>query len=164
MSANQQQYTITIFSENVPGLLYRVAGIFLKRKVNIESLTVSETEKVGISRFTIVILVDRATVETIARQLHRIIEVTAVHVHTDEELIHREIAMIRIAGVSKDAIGDIEKIISQYWAHIIHHTGDSVVVEIDGNEEKINSCLKALRDSYTVTEFIRSGRIAISHY
>ena len=63
------QYTLIIFTENKPGVLYRIADLFLRRKINIDSLTVSETERTGISRFTITVDTDSTTVEKIVKQL-----------------------------------------------------------------------------------------------
>ncbi len=71
--------TITIFAENKPGVLYRVSDIFLRKKINIESLHVAETEKPGISKFTINVRTSNEIVEKTIKQLHRIIEVTEVY-------------------------------------------------------------------------------------
>ncbi len=70
-----KKHTIIIDTENTPGVLYRITNLFLKRKINIESLTVSETEKKGISHFIITINETRETVEKVMKQLDRIIEV-----------------------------------------------------------------------------------------
>lgn len=73
-----QSFTLIIFTENKPGVLYRIADNFLRRKVNIESLTVTETEKKGISRFTIVITATEETISKIVKQCNKIIEVTKI--------------------------------------------------------------------------------------
>lgn len=71
--------TITIFAENKPGVLYRVADLFLRKKINIESLHVAETEKPGISKFVINVKTSKIIVDKTIKQLHRIIEVTEVY-------------------------------------------------------------------------------------
>lgn len=156
-------HTISVFCENKPGLLYCIAGLFLKRKINIESLTVSETEKDGISRFTIVVAVDRETAWKVARQLERIIEVTHVEVHDDSELIAREIVLVRINLKNSEEKKQIEEICKKYWAHILekHSSETMCVVEIDGSEDKIESCYQEL-EQFKITEYIASGRIAIT--
>ena len=88
--------TIIVFSYNVPGLLYRISGLFLKRKINIESLTVSETEKEGVSRFTIVVDMDETLANKLARQIERIVEVSEVHVADEDGVIGREMILVRI--------------------------------------------------------------------
>jgi len=71
--------TITIFTENKPGVLYRISDLFLRRKVNIESLMVSKTEKPGISKFVIIVNTSEVIVERTIKQIHRIIEVTKAY-------------------------------------------------------------------------------------
>ena len=93
--------TITIYSENTPGVLYRIANLFLRRKINIESLTVSEIKSEGRSRFTIVVKQPTSLVEKVAKQLERIIEVYKVEIHTDDQLIFRETVLIRVVNNAK---------------------------------------------------------------
>ncbi|MFW5703811.1 MAG: acetolactate synthase small subunit [Patescibacteria group bacterium] len=156
------KYTIIVFSDNKPGLLYRVAGLFLKRKINVESLTVSETEREGISRFTIVVKTDRSTVNKIALQLERIIEVYSAKVYEEDAVIAREIVLIRIKVLDESERAELQELCNRYWAHIIERfsTPDEVVLEIDGSEEKINECMDELK-RFDIIEFVRSGRIAI---
>jgi acetolactate synthase-1/3 small subunit len=71
-------FTIIVITENKPGVLYRIADIFLKRKINIESLSVSETEQKGLSQFTILIKTEKETLEKMLRQIGKIIEVVKV--------------------------------------------------------------------------------------
>lgn len=158
----KQTHTITIFSENKPGILYRVAGLFLKRKINIESLTVSETGKKGISRFTIVIEAEPEEARKVTAQVNRVIEVHSAVVNTDEKLIAREITLVRIAPKDEAETEKIATICKSYRAHILDETtgnGD-IVVEIDGSEDKIDACMNELRQ-FEITEFVRSGRVAI---
>src|SRR6266436_3085311 len=90
-------YTIIIFTENKPGILYRIADAFLKRKINIESLTVSEIEARGMSRFTILVKGTKFEIEKISKQLYKIIEVVKVVETTDEELIFKELALFKVS-------------------------------------------------------------------
>lgn len=156
------RYTIIVFSDNKPGLLYRVAGLFLKRKINVESLTVSGTEREGVSRFTIVVETDRATVDKIALQLERIVEVYSAKVYEEDAVVAREIVLVRIKVQDEAERAEIHELCKRYWAHIIERfsTPDDVVLEIDGSEEKINECMDELK-RYDIIEFVRSGRIAI---
>lgn len=90
----KQNYTIIAITENKPGVLYRIADLFLRRKINIESLTVTEIETKGISRFTIVVKTDKSLVEKIVKQLYRIIEVIKVFESTNDELVSKEISYV----------------------------------------------------------------------
>jgi acetolactate synthase-1/3 small subunit len=73
-----QTCTIIVLSENKPGVLFRIADVFLRRKINIESLQVAEIGKSGESQFTIVIQTDNVVIDTVIKQLKRIIEVREV--------------------------------------------------------------------------------------
>ena len=91
-------YTICVFTENTIGLLNKITIIFTRRRINIESLTVSETERKGISRFTIVIKHEkREEVEKLVRQIRKIIEVLAVFGYLNEDIVYNEIALYKIS-------------------------------------------------------------------
>ncbi len=153
-------YTITVFAENKPGVLYRIADLFLRRKVNIESLTVSHMQEEGLSRFTIVVDADVFLVEKIAKQLYRIIEVTKVIESKDDELIVSEVALIRVSAKTLDQRKEIEHMAQMAKGRIVKVSADSLVVEITGNEKHIDD-LYALMRPFGIKEFIRSGRIVV---
>lgn len=154
--------TIIVFSHNVPGLLYRIAGLFLKRKINVESLTVSETEKAGVSRFTIVVDLDTVTANKVGRQIERIVEVTHVQVAEETDIIGREMILVRLHAKSEEERSQIQEICNKYWAHILERfsSESNIVVEIDGSKEKIDECVEELKQ-FEIIEFVRSGRIAL---
>lgn len=155
-----RKYTITVFSENKPGILQRITAMFTRRKINIESLTVSETEQEGISRFTIVLMINEDLVEKIVKQIRRIVEVRESYFSTDKDLLFREIAFIRVKADTPQKREQIEEVVRRYGASVDFANHDSLVVEKTGNEEEIDYLL-ALFKPFGVTEFIRSGRIAI---
>ena len=55
VGGGKQEFTITVYTENQIGLINRIAIIFSRRKINIESLNTSPSEVEGIHRFTILI-------------------------------------------------------------------------------------------------------------
>lgn len=75
-----KRYTIIILTENHPGVLYRIAGVFVRRKINIEKLVVFETKKKGISRFRIQADMDETTVGRIIALVSKIVEVRKAYV------------------------------------------------------------------------------------
>lgn len=153
-------YTIIIFAENKPGVLYRIADLFLRRKINIDSLTVSETETAGISRFTIVVRVDKSVLEKTVKQLYRIIEVSKVYDMTDEDLIVKETALIKVSAKNPEIRRQISDTVNMFHANIASVGADSLTVEKTGTEEEINSLYQLLK-SFGIKEFVRSGRIAV---
>ncbi len=154
------KYTITVFSENKPGILYRLADLFLRRKINIESLTVSETDTENLSRFTIVVRSERDLVEKVVKQLYKIIEVAKVVDSTDDDLVFKEIALIKVHAKNLEKRREVEHLAHLMSAKIVHVSVDSLVVEQTGSEEEVNSLYELLKP-FGIKEFVRSGRIAV---
>ena len=156
----KQNYTITAIAENRPGVLYRIADLFLRRKVNIESLTVSEIEHSGQSRFTILVHTESVLVEKIVKQLYRIIEITKVIDSLDQSLIIKEISLIKITAKNLERRREIEQLVHLANGKITAVNQSYLVVEKTGTEEEIDS-LHELLKPFGIKEFVRSGRIVV---
>jgi len=154
-------YTISIFTENTPGVLYRIADLFLRRKINIESLTVSEINQEDQSRFTVVVFAESELVEKIVKQLYRIIEVTKVVDSTDEDLVPREIALLKVSANKLKQREEIEHLITiSKNTRIIKVTKTYLVIEITGTEREVHE-FHELMKPFGIKEFVQSGRIAV---
>lgn len=156
----ERMYTISVFTENSPGVLHRLTSCLTRRKVNIESLTVSETETKGVSRFTIVVNTDPELVMKIVKQIDRIIEVVEAFVSENQQLIYREIAFIKVDIVDAEKRLQVEELAHRYGAHVTYATEGAIVVEKTGTEDEIDSLYRLL-EPFRISEFVRSGRIAI---
>lgn len=156
-------YTICIFTGNTIGLLNRITIIFTRRRINIESLTVSETERKGVSRFTVVIRHEsRDEVEKIVRQIRKIVEVLAVFGYLNDEIVYNEIALFKLSTPLGSKPLDVETINKQHKAWVVYWGLDYVVIEKTGNEEDIFTFFEYLRErQYEILEFVRSGRVAV---
>ncbi len=153
-------YTLSAYSENSPGVLHRITAAFTRRKINIESLTVSETEKKGVSRFTIVVQTEPDLIRKVAKTINRIIEVVDVFVSENQHLLYKEISFIRVATESPQQRSEVEEFVHRYGGVVRYATDEDLVIETTGTEDEINSlCL--LLEPFGIREFIRSGRIAI---
>jgi len=157
---NFKSYTVSVFAENTPGVLHRITTLFTRRKVNIDSLTVSETERHGISRFTVVFDMDESTVKTVVKQIARVIEVMDVFVTTAEDLVYCEVALIKVRTESAQGRSEVENLAHRYGATVTHATEDYLFLRKAGYESEIDS-LRLLLESHGLEEFIRSGRIAL---
>jgi acetolactate synthase-1/3 small subunit len=156
----EKLYTIIIYTENKPGVLYRIADSFLKRKINIESLTVSEIESQGMSRFTITVRGTKLAIEKISKQLYKIIEVVKVLEKVDEELIFKEIALIKVTTKDPQKRRSVEDITRLAKAEVIGIDKEFLVIEKSGTEAEIES-LYILLKPFGIKEYVRSGRIAV---
>ncbi|WP_394994614.1 acetolactate synthase small subunit [Emticicia sp.] len=154
-------YTICVFTENTIGLLNKITIIFTRRRINIESLTVSETERKGISRFTIVIKHEkREEVEKLVRQIRKIIEVLAVFGYLNEDIVYNEIALFKVSTPLNGKSVDVETINKVYKAWVVYWGLDYVVIEKTGTETEIFEFFKYIKP-HKIIEFVRSGRVAV---
>lgn len=152
-------YTICIFTENTLGLLNRISGVFTRRRINIESLNVSETERKGISRFTIVIKSDqREAVEKIVRQIRKIVEVLAVFGYEDEDLAFNEIAFFKMETECSQQLKKLAE--ENDRVRVLHEDDHCLILEKSGHEEDIYDFFQQIKP-YGLLEFVRSGRTAL---
>ena len=156
----KRRYTIIVFTENNFGLLNRITIIFSRRRINIESLTVSETERKGISRFTIVIEYDETKISRLIKQIRKIIGVLIVFHNEDEQVFSHQIAFYKVAASSQEERGKLIEIAYRHQARVAYSTDDYVVVEKTGTEDEIMTTLHLL-EPYGIQEFVKSGRISV---
>jgi acetolactate synthase I/III small subunit len=154
-------YTICVFTENSIGLLNKITVIFTRRRINIESLTVSESERKGVSRFTIVIKHEkREEVEKLVRQIRKVIEVLAVFGYLNDDIVYNEIALFKIATPLGSKPLDVDTINTVYKAWVVYWGMDYVAIQKTGTEEEIFEFFKYLKPM-GIIEFVRSGRVAV---
>jgi acetolactate synthase-1/3 small subunit len=157
----KQIFTITADTENHAGVLHRLTSVFTRRKVNIESLCVSETHVDGISRFTISVKLEEVQVQKIIAQIARIIEVKYVAYYTDNQLLFKELAFLKIAVSSIEERRSVEDVARRYNSSVALVDDRTIVLEKIGSEADISS-LYHLLSEYRILEFVRSGRIAVT--
>src|SRR6187549_2763002 len=92
----KQEFTITIYTENQVGLLNRIAIIFSRRKLSIDSINSSPSEIDGIHRFTIVMQETEEVVRKLSRQIEKQVEVLKVYYNTNDEIVWQELALYKV--------------------------------------------------------------------
>jgi acetolactate synthase-1/3 small subunit len=150
---------IAVLVENRPGVLARVSSLFRRRGFNIESLSVGTTEREDISRMTIVVDGDERTVEQVVKQLNKLIEVIKVS-DVSENSVHRELALIKV-NAPPDRRGEIIEIANIFRARIVDVARDSFIIEITGDEDKINAFIDLMRQ-YGIKEVARTGIVSMA--
>lgn len=156
----KQEYTITVYTENQIGLLNRIAIIFSRRKINIESLNTSPSEVDSVHRFTIVIHETEEVVRKLCRQIEKQVEVLKAYYNTNDEIVWQELAMYK---VPTDVIAEqvkVERLLSQHGAKAVVIRKDYTVFEVAGQREETDNFIKVL-EPFGLIEFVRSARIAI---
>ena len=156
----KQEYTITVYTENQIGLINRIAILFSRRKINIESLNTSPSEVEGIHRFTIVINETEEVVRKLCRQLEKQVEILKAYFNTNDEIIWQELALYKVPTDEVAEKVKVERLLREYGARAVVIRKDYTVFETTGQREETDRLVKAL-EPYGLIEFVRSARVAI---
>jgi acetolactate synthase I/III small subunit len=154
------QHTLIALVEDKPGVLNRVASLFRRRAFNIESLTVGHTEKQGISRMTIVVNSDEISAERVVANLYKLVNVIQVDDLGRTSAVSRDLAMVKVSADSVNRI-EIMQLVDVFRARIVDVANDSLIIEITGDEDKIDSFVEVLRP-YGIIEMVRTGVVAMA--
>lgn len=157
---SKQEYTITVYTENQIGLLNRIAIIFSRRKINIESLNTSPSEVDSVHRFTIVINETEEVVRKLCRQIEKQVEVLKAYFNTQDEIVWQELALYK---VPTDIIAEevkVERLLREHGAKAVVIRKDYTVFEVAGHREETDNLIRVL-EPYGLIEFVRSARVAI---
>src|SRR6201999_764240 len=144
MSPNKQEYTITVYTENQIGLLNRIAIIFSRRKINIESLNTSPSEIESVHRFTIVINETEEVVRKLCRQIEKQVEVLKAYFNTADEIVWQELALYK---VPTDEIAEkvkVERLLREYGARAVVIRKDYTIFETSGHREETDKLVEVL--------------------
>ncbi len=154
------QHTLVVLVEDKPGVLNRVASLFRRRAFNIESLTVGHTETEGMSRMTIMVDGDQVSVERLTSYLYKLVNVIQVEDISGKPIVSRDLAMIKVSTNSKSR-SEIIQMVEVFRARVVDVTPNSLIVEVTGDEQKINGLVEVLRP-LGIIEMVRTGAIAMS--
>ncbi len=153
------KHTLIALVQDRPGVLNRMASLFRRRGFNIESITVGHSEMPQLSRVTIVVNGSTAMVEQVRKQLDKVIDVVKVADITGDNIIARELALVKVKANSGSR-SEIIQIADIFRASIVDVAPDSLTIEITGDEDKIDSLFNLLRP-FGVREIARTGRVAM---
>lgn len=131
--------------EDKPGVLNRVASLFRRRAFNIESLTVGHTEQSGVSRMTIVVDSSRTDTEKVAQNLYKLINVIRVEDVTEQPVVMRDLALIKVGTNGGRTRSEVMQIVEAFRARVVDVRRDSLMVEVTGTEEKVDSLVDVLQ-------------------
>jgi len=154
------KHTLVALVQDKPGVLNRMASLFRRRGFNIESIAVGRSELPHLSRMTIVVDGTTAMVEQVRKQLDKVIDVVKVADITENDMIARELALIKVKATSATR-SEIMQIVDIFRANIVDVASDSATVEVTGDEEKINSLFNLLR-GFGIREIAKTGCIAMT--
>ncbi|MGB4400673.1 MAG: acetolactate synthase small subunit [Daejeonella sp.] len=156
----KQEYNITVYTENQIGLLNRIAIIFTRRKINIDSLNTSPSEIESIHRFNIVVNETEDVVRKLARQIEKQVEVLKVYFNTNEDVIWQELALYKVPTDIIAEKASVERLLRENGARAVVIRKDYTVFETTGHREETDALIKILQP-FGLIEFVRSARVAI---
>ncbi len=156
----KEEYTLTIYTENQVGLINKIAIMFSRRKISLESLNTSPSEINNIYRFTLVVREAEAVVKNLVRQLEKNVDIFKVYYNTNDEIIWQQMALYKVPTdvIMKDV--KVERLLREFGAKAVVIRADYTVFEATGQDDEINNLLNEL-GKYGLIEFVRSSRIAI---
>ncbi len=157
----KQEYTISLFSEDHIGILNQITIILTRRQINIESITASESAVKGVHLLTLVVKTTPEMVRKVAKQMEKLVDVLKVFVHTSEEIIYQEIALIKVTTKGMMSGNVIDHVLRTHHARILEVSPEYIVLEKTGHKAEISELLEHL-EPYGVLQFARSGRVAIT--
>ena len=153
------KHTISILVENQAGVLARIAGLFARRAYNIDSLAVGVTEDDAISRVTLVVDGDEYILEQVLKQLNKLIDVIKVRTLGEQELLSRELVLIKV-NCTPSQRSELISIAEIAEAKISDISISTMTLELSDYEAKIRTFEELLRP-YGIKEIVRTGTIAI---
>lgn len=156
-----REFTLSVLTEDKAGLLNHITIIFTRRKLNISSLNVSNSEIPGISRFTIVATTTREKVDKVVKQIRKLIDVLGAFVYEENEIYYQEIALYKVPTSVFLNGSKIETLVRKSGARILVIEEDHIIIEKTGHKQDTHELYEQLMP-HGLLEFVRSGRVAIS--
>ncbi|MEK4063135.1 MULTISPECIES: acetolactate synthase small subunit [Paenibacillus] len=153
------RHTIAVLVNDQPGVLQRVSGLFGRRGFNIESITVGQSEEVGLSRMVIVTLGDQHTLEQIEKQLYKLIDVIKVVDLGAKPMVARELALIKVKADPAER-PEIMGVVETFRASVVDIGTTSLLVQVVGDTQKIDAMIELLKP-YGIKELSRTGVTAM---
>ncbi len=152
------RHVLSAIVQNVPGVLAHISGMLASRGYNIDSLTVGETETPSLSRMTFVVMGDDTVLDQVRKQLTKIVTVVKVVDISSQEYVERDLMLIKIRAAGKRS--EIRELAEIFRGRIVDVADGEVIVEISGQEKKIEAFIDLMRP-FGIVELARTGRIAM---
>jgi acetolactate synthase-1/3 small subunit len=153
------KHTLVAWVEDKPGVLNRVASLFRRRAFNIESLTVGRTHEPEISRMTILVDTEQSAPHLVEANLAKLVNVIDVRDVTHLPTVVRDLALIKVRA-NAGALAELNQLAEIFRAKIVDVSTDSVIIEVTGDEDKINGLVELLRPR-GIIEMVRTGQVAM---
>jgi len=152
-------HTLSVLTENKPGVLARVAGLFSRRGFNIESLAVGATEHPDVSRMTIVVTVDELPLEQVTKQLNKLVNVIKIVELEPASAVRRELLLVKVRA-DATVRSQVLETVQLFRAKVVDVSPEALTIEATGTADKLDALLRML-EPFGVREMVQSGMVAV---
>ena len=160
MSERDKPHSFVLYVENRPGVLNRIASLFRRRAVNIESLTVGHTERAGVSRMTIVSTISDGAAHRVEANIYKLVNVISVEDVTFSSRVSRGLALIKMEA-REETRHRLMEIVRIFRARVIDLAPQTLIMEITGPDDKIDALVEVLRP-FGILEMVRTGQVVMT--
>ena len=155
-----EKHTISLYVSNIPGILVRISLVFARRGYNIDSLVVSAAHDPAFSRMTIVATGEKNTLDQILKQLNKLIDVVEAKDETGQEVVHREMALVKIR-CSDETRSEVLQLANAFKGDVVD-IGDTTITFMTTGKTPKMEAINSVFDKYGVMEVVRSGKLLIA--
>ena len=152
-------HTLSVLTENKPGVLARVAGLFSRRGFNIDSLAVGETENPDVSRITIVVNAESSPLEQVTKQLNKLVNVLKIVELEQTTSVQRELVLVKVRA-ERPVRSQVLETVNLFRARVVDVAPDTLTIEATGTADKLDALLRML-EPYGIREIAQSGLVAM---
>jgi acetolactate synthase-1/3 small subunit len=154
------RHVLSAYVMNQPGVLAHVAGMLAARAFNIDSLAVGATELPQFARITFVVNGDDRVLDQVRKQLEKIVTVVSVQDFSNDDFVERDLMLIKVRTSESRTRSELKELVDIFRGKIVDVGHDHVIVEISGQESKIEAFIEVMRP-FGIIETVRTGRIAM---
>jgi len=151
--------TLSVLTEDHPGVLARLSNLISRRGYNVESLSVTRTHRPGLSRFTIVVEADEASSKQMIKQLERLVEAVEVKDLNQGHFVERRMMLVKVRA-SPEERHNLLQTAEVFRSRVVDMGSDAVILEVTGDAEKVEALLRTL-EPFGVLEMAGSGAVAL---
>ena len=156
-----RKHILSILTENKPGVLSRISGLFARRGFNIDTLAVGPTDDPAISRFTITVDGAKHPIDQVTKQLHKLVPVLKIRDLEPEETVARELALFKVSAADGATRAEVMQATEIFRGKVVDVSKRSITIEVTGTDEKIEA-FEAMVRPFGLIEMVRTGEIAIA--
>ncbi len=154
------KYTLSVYMDNCPGVLFKITNMLNRRGFNIESLAAGITDDPSKSRMTVIVSSDKFQVDQVVKQMNKIVHVLDITVLEREKMFQRELLLVKVGIKDFATRNEIIELAEVFRGRVVDVSNTSITIESTGDEEKNNALIQLLKP-YGIETIARTGVIAL---